>query len=290
MASQNALEHPYRDRTVVLATQHQKEQSLGPPLWEALHLRVYVPPGLDTDALGTFTGEVAREGSPKAVALRKARQAMAIAEEQLGLASEGSFGPHPAWPLGAADHELVAFVDAERNLEIVEQWVSFETNFSYQTVRPGEDLQPFLRQVQFPSHGLIVRPHQGLMPGLLWKGVVTLPVLQDAIARAAEASDDGLAQVETDMRAHMNPTRRRVLSELGRRLAARLSHLCPACQTPGWGVVETRRGLPCEWCGSPTELVWEEISGCPLCDHQQVKPRSDGRRAASASECGWCNP
>jgi hypothetical protein len=50
--------HPYAGRIAVLATIHGKERAFGPALHTALGLHVRVSPGIDTDALGTFTGEV----------------------------------------------------------------------------------------------------------------------------------------------------------------------------------------------------------------------------------------
>jgi len=113
--------HPYAGRAAVLATRHGKERLLGRPLRVTPGLRLRVPPDLDTDALGTFTGEVARVGTPLEVARRKARLGMEAMGLPLGLASEGSFGPHPTIPFLPADHELLLFVDDERGVETVEQ-------------------------------------------------------------------------------------------------------------------------------------------------------------------------
>ncbi|WP_394330454.1 DUF6671 family protein [Spirosoma radiotolerans] len=45
---------------------------------------------------------------------------------------------------------------------------------------------------------------------------------------------------ETDMRPSYNPTRMGVIGELTTLLAKRLSCLCPACHTPGWGKVSAK--------------------------------------------------
>jgi len=52
---------------------HGKERVFARPLRVALGLELVVPEGLDTDRLGTFSGEVERVGSPWEVAIRKAR-------------------------------------------------------------------------------------------------------------------------------------------------------------------------------------------------------------------------
>ena len=282
--------HPYRGCTVVLATKHHKEKVLGPPLRDAVGLEMCVPDGLDTDLLGTFSGEVERQGSPREVALHKARLGMRMAGKNLGLASEGSFGPHPQMLFLPSDHELLAFVDETRDIVVIQQATSLQTNYAQVTAKTVDELNDFLAKVQFPSHGLVVRPHSGRQPEWLFKGIQEIPALQDAVVRCARVSEDGLAEVETDMRAHMNPMRQQVLRELGMSLGRRLATLCPQCQTPGWGLIRVVPGLPCEWCGEATELIAEEIQGCPRCTYQESGPRTDGLRTAPAAQCSWCNP
>ena len=233
-----------------MSTRHGKEQSIAPPLAAHLGMRVRVPADLDTDRLGTFTGEVARVGTPLEVARRKARLGMTATGLPLGLANEGSFGPHPSLPFIPADHELLLFVDDERGIEVAEETLSVDTNFANTTVAAAAELEAeFLQRARFPSHGLIARPQAGSEGAPLIKGITTPAALRDAVARCAQASSDGMAHLETDMRAHMNPTRQAVLRGLAEQLAHRLATRCAACGTPGWGVVGVVRGLPCEQCG-----------------------------------------
>jgi hypothetical protein len=290
MKHANDQDHPYQGRLAALATKHEKEHVIAPPLRELVGMEVCVPPGLDTDSLGTFTGEVERTGTPREVALRKARMGMIAAGLPLGLANEGSFGPHPVFPFIASDHELLLFVDAEMGIQVIEQLRSEQTNFASCAARSLNDLESFLPRARFPSHGLIVRPNSGLKPGLLFKGITTLPALEEAITKCAKASKDKQAHVETDMRAHMNPSRALVIAQLAQRLGHRLAARCPQCRTPGWGLVEVVRGLPCEWCGLPTDLTREEIFGCPRCTHRERHARGDGLQEASPEHCLRCNP
>lgn len=283
--------HPYRGREAALSTKHGKGQMIAPPLLAWVGLRLREPDGVDTDRLGTFTGEVPRVGTPREVALRKARMGMAASGLPLGIANEGSFGPHPLVPFAPADHELLLFVDDELGTEVVQEALSTKTNFAYQTVARADELQgDFLRRAHFPSHGLIVRPNAGPNPGLVFKGITTAPALRQAVDRCVQTSIDRLAHVETDMRAHMNPLRQAVLGELAERLARRLAARCPGCGSPGWGVVAVVRGLRCALCGGETDLVREEIEGCPRCPLRLARPRGDGRRRADPGTCTWCNP
>ena len=282
--------HPYQGREAVLSTKHGKEQVIAPPLTATVGLKLRVPDEIDTDTLGTFTGEVPRIGTPHEVALRKAKLGMAAVGSPLGLANEGSFGPHPHLIFVPGDHEVLLFVDDEMGIQIVEEIVSAETNFAHKETTTVEDLGDFLKRARFPSHGLIVRPNSSSQPGLLFKGITTASALEQAVDACARASTDGLAHLETDMRAHMNPTRQMVLRQLAERLARRLATRCPECGAPGWGVVGVVRGLPCEVCGGETDWVREEIHGCPRCQLRHNRPRSDGRHHADAEQCPWCNP
>jgi hypothetical protein len=152
---------PYAGRSAAIATMHGKDRALRLPLRLGLGLEV-VAANVDTDALGTFSGEVPRDGSPLEVARRKARLGLDAARLPLGLATEGSFGPHPhvAWvPL---HHELLLFVDLERGLEVVEALADTDTNHAQVELAHPRELEGFLATARFPSHALIVYPAGGL--------------------------------------------------------------------------------------------------------------------------------
>ena len=57
------MRHPYAGRSAVLATMHRKEEAIVPALQSTVGLLVAPAPGLDTDQLGTFTGEISRAGT-----------------------------------------------------------------------------------------------------------------------------------------------------------------------------------------------------------------------------------
>ncbi|MBU6165543.1 MAG: hypothetical protein KGQ52_05365 [Alphaproteobacteria bacterium] len=271
-------DHPYAGLAAALATQHGKQRAIAPPLTRRLGLIVR-PVAIDTDQFGTFTGSIARSGTPREAALAKARAGMAASGLPLGLASEGSFGPHPWLPFGAGGVETLAFIDAGRGLELTLSAVSRRTNFAHHDVASGEDIAPFLARIGFPAHALVVRGPDG---AVLASGV------QDMAALAPLAWPGN--RLETDMRAHLNPTRLAAIRSLAGRLAARLASPCPACGCPGWGQVDVMRGLPCSTCDQPTQSILAIIDGCTVCGHQQTRPRPDGVTAASPASCDWCNP
>lgn len=282
---------PYAGQLAALATMHGKEQAIGPALEETLGLRLAVPGALDTDTLGTFTGEIDRPGNMLETARRKAQLGLKGSGLQLALASEGSYGPHPVIPFLPVGHELLLFIDAGRQLEIHEQMVARSTNFRHTEARAADELEGFLDKAGFPAHGLIVRPNSGARQNqVLFKGIVDADELARAMVESVAASDDGRARIETDMRAHMNPTRMQAIAELALRLGRRLATACGRCEMPGFGLQDVRKGLPCSLCGTPTELVVSEIMACAACDHREEQPRSDGLTAADPGQCPLCNP
>jgi len=288
--------HPYAGRSAVLVTMHGKERAVAPAFAQALGLGVVVSAGVDTDALGTFSGETARRGTVRETAVAKARLGIEATGLRLAIASEGSFGPHPQIPFVPAGIELMVFVDADQGLVIHETLLAEQTNFAHFVAAPGTPIDAFLAQVGFPQHALIVRPNaRDLLPAVpafaaLAKGIVERGDLDVAVAVAAAASADGRARIETDMRAHLNPTRMDTLSRLAMQLAGRLAAQCPACRAPGWGRIDVSRGLPCELCGLPTHVIAAEVFGCVACDQRESQPRRDGLVYARPSDCDACNP
>ncbi|MEV0003721.1 DUF6671 family protein [Micromonospora sp. NPDC050980] len=274
---------PFRGVVACLATMHGKQWALRAPLRRRLGMGLRVAP-VDTDALGTFTGEVPRPGSARETVVRKARLGMAVTGSPVGLASEGAFGPHPAAPWMPADVEYVACVDDRSGLTVVESAVSLETNHAHLTTdgRDRRAVLAFLRRVGFPHHAVVVRPVAG--PGRPEKGLRRLADVLDAVARA---SAGGAAVLAADLRAHVNPTRMRVIAAAGQRLARRLATACPACAAPGFGPVGAEGGLPCGDCGTPTGHDALLIRGCVRCPHRSRHPVHG---VADPGACPRCNP
>lgn len=270
----------YDGRRAALATRHGKEQVIAPAFAAVTGLAVTVPAGIDTDALGTFTGETPRAGSMLQAARAKARLGMAASGLPIGLASEGSFGPHPVLPFLAMGRELLIVIDDERGIEVVEEAASERTNFAALEIAPGADVEGFLARAGFPGHALVLRSDERLV-----KGIATRDELGGLLSRCT-----GPLRLETDMRAHVNPTRMAGIGRLALRLAQRLATPCPVCAAPGFGTVRRETGLPCSACAAPTPLVSRLVCRCPLCGHETASPRNDGRQAATPAECPECNP
>lgn len=279
---------PYAGQRLCLTSLHGKEQALARPFALGLGASLVVS-RCDTDALGTFSGEVARLGDALSTCRRKALLGLKQSGLRLGLASEASFGPHPAVPLVPVGHELLLFIDLDRDLTVVERRIDWRTNYAQKRLDPGEDPAPWVRQIGFPSHGLLVRP-AAASAGPWHKDLTSAAALAEALATCRAVDPRGQVWLETDMRAHRNPTRMRAIRRLGVALARRLRTPCPSCASPGFGWVASEPGLPCGSCGSPTALAAAELWGCPSCAHRDRRRRRDGLAAADPGQCSWCNP
>lgn len=78
----------------MLSTMHAKEAAFDSAA-KSLGAQLIVPHGMDTDAFGTFTGEIKRQGDMREAAIAKARAGMSKAGCSIGMASEGSFARFP---------------------------------------------------------------------------------------------------------------------------------------------------------------------------------------------------
>lgn len=275
----------YQDHTILLASMHEKERTIAPPFAARLSCQVVVAE-FNTDQFGTFTGEIARTLSPYQTCLLKARTAAEQHDYALALASEGSFGPHPASPFIPGAHELMILIDRERDWIIAEQLFSTKTNYAQTVIDKDKKLGDFLTRVGFPSHALIVQGKNN--PAVLAKGIRDLDSLQRCLAEGFRQEKELV--LATDMRAMMNPTRMEVIGELAEKLAQRIATPCPDCQVPGFGFKTTVGALPCADCAAPTAYYQQEVWGCIRCDYQEFRKRKDGLEMADPAYCDYCNP
>jgi hypothetical protein len=279
--------HPYANRRIGLATMHAKERAIAPAFRRVLGAEIVVPP-LDTDTLGTFSGEVPRPDALVETALLKAEMVFDVLPDvDSALASEGSYGPIERLPLTPGGVELLAFVDRKRGIRHVETMPTHRTSWRLQRFAAGDPERLLaLKGMGFPEFGVFVVCSSDMSQPI--KGLSTVDEVIEAMDREAGRSTDGLAVLYSDMRAHRNPLRMKVLRAAGFKLAKRLQQLCPKCHAPGWGSIGSRRGLPCEVCGEATHWIDFEIDGCSVCGHVEPRPRKDGRRTAPRISCRAC--
>ena len=277
----------FANRTVVIATKHAKERVIAPILEAELGLASITCPDLDTDLLGTFTGEVERRLDPLATAREKCHRAMDASGCDLAIASEGSFGPHPVMVFVPGNEELLVLVDRRNGLELVAREVSAATNFAAGALSSEDELWAFAERARVPGHALILRPSRDSAQQI-HKGIDDEGRLRDAF-RQLRARHDRV-WVETDMRAMHNPMRMAVIAEATRKLVALARSTCPQCDLPGFSVNEVVRGLPCGLCGLPTRGASRHISRCDRCGHTQELRFPDGKTTEDPMYCEFCNP
>lgn len=274
----------------VLATMHGKETAIAPLAERFLGLRLEVVAGLDTDSFGTFTRDVARSGSQLDAARAKIAAVFdMVPDVQIGLASEGSFGPHPYIPFCPLAREIVVLDDRKAGLELIGHYASLDTNFSHAVVADVAVGRAFAEKAGFPDHGVIVMGCRDGQPAhdiALIKDAGSWDELTSALDKVV--TDTGSAFVETDMRAHRNPRRMRAIKRATIDLIRRARSACPACGRPGYAVTERLAGLPCSWCREPTLLTRAEVSSCGGCGWRAEQPVS--ATEADPAHCGECNP
>lgn len=268
-------------RRVALGTMHGKEAVIAPHF---ARIGITVErAAIDTDRFGTFSGEVARNGTMMDAARSKARAAAEVTGLPVGLASEGAYGPHPLIPFLPIGQELLLWLDTQTGQEVVETTVDERPSYDQQIVSSAADADAFLARTGFPAHAMIVQTAQATAP--VAKGIVDRATFDKAVARALAQS--GHACLQIDMRAHMNPRRMAVIGELAARLADRLYIPCPVCDAPGFGRLRSIAGLICRDCETETGLIAADVNGCTACRHEVVLHRAG---FADPAHCPNCNP
>lgn len=278
--------HPYQNRRFVLTSKHCKKSAIE-PAFKFLHIELEEL-ALDTDQLGTFSGEVERIYSPLETAITKAKLGMEATGNPLGLASEGSIGADPFIPWIQSDFELIVFVDMENDLIIKEFHRSNEIIAATAVVRAGEDLAEFLQRADFPRHRLIAKS-EGARDFFTLKGIGSFSELQKAIEECSLHSPTQQVRLESDFRAMYSPSRMENIRTAATKLARRVESLCPACNCPGWGVTDYAKGVDCNDCGAENpDITRQELLGCAKCDYSA--PGKSLNKTIEAAQCIYCNP
>lgn len=277
----------FKGKTLHVVSKHEKQQSFEPILSERLGFVCQTMYKVDTDLLGTFSGEVARMLSPVDCAREKCRRAREYVREGYLLASEGSFGPHPTLGWVAAGEEWLVLYDVEEDAELIVHDITMDTCFWQEAIANEEACLDFLQRVGFPAQRVIVKSSQEKAEIVYKNGSTPEEIVQ---SMHTILSQKGSCFIETDMRAMYNPTRRKHLSQVASLLADTVSNICVSCGWYGFSVTAVERGLPCSWCGSPTRSVLCEIYTCRRCNCKEIKKFPRGIQQEDPQYCNQCNP
>jgi len=279
----------FRGRKLVIATKHRKERVIAPLLEDFLGVETIVPRDFDTDQFGTFTGEIKRAGSQLEAARAKALAAMSNEGVDLGVSSEGVFGPHPSFPFVQSNLELVLLIDRKNGYEICGHHRTQETNMSARHVKSTKEALDFAQKIGFPEHGIIVRARENDCSEI-YKDIRSEEALIGKVGEMLSRPTQKLIFLETDMRAHANPTRMMAIAKATEDLIKNMASLCPRCQTPGYIMVDFEKGLKCSICKLPTDLPLNDIYQCSVCNHREKRVVTIYGDSADAKYCQYCNP
>jgi hypothetical protein len=266
---------------------HGKENIVRQLLENSLGVNVTTPRGFDTDHFGTFSGEVERVLSPLDTARKKCDEAHRLTGETLVLASEGSFGAHPVMSFVPANEELLVLKDFLHGREFKAKVLSTDTNFAGNEYPDIDDALYFLTQVDFPSHAVIMSGSKDDKTEF-HKGIRDWQQLKASFAYFQKRF--GKVYIQTDMRAHLNPLRQKVIGEACEKLVAVLRHTCPICEAPGFSITEGIEGLPCQRCEAPTKSARIYRYHCQHCRHTAEAPVPGKKQKEDPMYCQNCNP
>ena len=287
MAKRYSVHPIFKDRTIVIATMHGKERVIAPILERELKAKCMTILDFDTDTFGTFSGEIERKDAPVITLKAKAYAAIMKREEDLVIASEGSFGPHPSYFSGPANEEMVILIDTRNDIEIIGRHFTEKTNFNHGEVKNMKDLDEFVEHIGYPEHGIILQTVDSEKKKRVYKDFKTF---EDLKIKARKLLKNGsTVRVETDMRAMNNPTRMVAIELAVKDLVKNIKSQCPGCSAPGFVISDVVRGLLCGTCNFPTKSISAYIYKCKKCGYGK-KVLREGISEEDPMYCNFCNP
>ncbi len=278
----------WRGQKCVLATMHKKETVIAPLFASQLGIDVFVPEKFDTDRFGTFTREIRRRSDQKETARLKALEAIKTSGVKLGIASEGSFGPHPSVPFVHSNLEIVVFIDLVNDLEIYGHHLTTNIYARRQEIHSADEAVEIAKAWGFPEQGIILRQSEK-SPRHIYKDITTEEDLRKYTNQLLAKFFVSSIFIETDMRAHRCPKRMESIKQATIDLIKNCQSICPQCSCPGFVATSVQIGLPCSSCGLATDLAKAEVYTCQKCLHTENRPLQD-KTFAKPEECPWCNP
>lgn len=268
-----------------MATKHGKEVVLGEVFSQRWGLQLRSAP-IDTDLLGTFTGEVPRVGDVRSTLRAKVDMALhVVPDADVVLATEGSFGPDPVLGWVALHEEVLLWSWPKVGKELWVTHRSHDTNFSSTDAEDWDEVMRWAARVGFPLAQLVVRDFYGNVEA---KGIHESSDLERLWRRAK--AKGGAPRVETDMRADRNPKRRKVLHALAQKTLEAFEARCPHCQFPGFVARPAEPGAPCSACGSATRRPRLLKAECTECGQIELRDSDDQIKGADPATCDRCNP
>ena len=267
---------------IALLTQHGKQHQIQPGInqlgWNLIHTQ-----GYDTDKLGTFSGEVARQLSPLECAQKKAEIACSLTQAEYGLGSEGSFSPS-SFGFGTANLEIIACVNRSGKLMAIGYHEALVMVDSITLTSAADDaLEMYLNNLPEKQASIIMVAGTPLA-----KGVCDKQRIASCLTSLPEHAFKQGVEVSYDLRAHLCPERQKNISAATNDLTKKLNAHCPQCGEIGFWPEHIEAGLLCQWCHQPTKVTKAHIAKCNHCGFHQYQPVEE--EFANPQYCHYCNP
>ncbi|MEJ2792041.1 DUF6671 family protein [Iodobacter sp. LRB] len=250
-----------------------------------LGVRLWSPPDLDTDQFGTFSGDVARPGTPVEMLHAKIALCRSVLPNPIMVASEGSYAQHPLFRCVALAHEWMIWDDAANGFQLIEHKAAITPHYYAAMLENVAELELLLQRCGWPKLAVTVHPADLNLPS--YKGLQTGADIQAAI-ETLQAAGAKKIQIATDMRANLHPYRQRTIRHLAAKLARRVRTACPQCHQFGFGQRHTESGLECADCRTPSNQLKAICRRCEFCDYRKYTWRAAGQ--ADPFYCPYCNP
>lgn len=276
----------FEKRIVGIVTKHEKELLIGPILEHELGCSFELIKDIDTDKLGTFNGEIIRDLSP----IETIQKKCSLGHEKgfdLVLASEGSFGFHPAFPFSTVNEELILLSDKTNEVQFIDRHITSETNSLQEKVTSQVDLENAVKKIGFPSHGIILELKKQNSSTFI-KDINSKVQLEENVKTSLESGFECI--VHSDMRAHKNPTRRNAIQKATLNLIHQLKSTCPNCNFPGFIKSDHEYGLPCANCLNPTKSIQKTYIKCKKCAYYETIDYPQNKYFEDPQFCDYCNP
>lgn len=206
--------------TACLLTCHKKAPAFNRSLKKA-GFSVCSWENFDTDTLGQFGQDSAPKLDIKKSALFKAQLACELSGYRYGLGSCGNFGVDPWSKRLSWNEECVAMWDAEESYGITEMIANSHTNYASTTIYNIEQALAFAQYIGFPEHGIVIGNSKS---AYYYRSPECLSEFLRDVKTLLLTNSDGIF-LQTDMRAHQNPTRMGNINLATNKLAAHLSRL-----------------------------------------------------------------
>ena len=129
---------------------------------------------------------------------------MDLSALEQGVASEGSFGQDPLMGMFPWNTEIVVLIDASRDLEIIGV-AEGKSNLAHLLTTDWDAVKVLAERAKFPDHHLVLRP-DGQDDPRIREGIATWAQVHTIFDWALSQPDTGMVFLETDVRAHTNPT------------------------------------------------------------------------------------